>query len=268
MVPPVRLTSFLAGILLLSLAPVSARAESPAKALAARAPRSSADSLAKKRSASRRSAAEPKGAKRSRRAKAPVLSVLEHMDRVVKTTRYVHATHIDEAEGRFDFDCSAMAAWVLSRATPLAEQTVLKRNGVGRPVAANYHDVIAQSPVDHAAAGWQRIARIEDVRPGDVLAWRRPPSVQSTNTGHVAFVVGTPKRIAPGRNYFELRVADSSSVLHADDSRERPRRSGFGYGTMSFGIDPKTHRALSYGWTGGGTVWYPKTPIEFGRPVR
>lgn len=263
-----RLTSFLVGILLLSIAPASALAERTAKAPAAPLPRSSTAAHVTKRPASRRGAAEPKGAKRSQRAQPPVLKVLQHMDRVVKTTSYVHATHIDEAAGRFDFDCSAMAAWVLSRATPLAEQTVLTRNGVGRPVAANYHDVIAQSPEDHAAAGWQRIARIEDVRPGDVLAWRRPPSVQSTNTGHVAFVVGTPKRIAPGRNYFELRVADSSSVLHADDSRENPRRSGFGYGTMSFGVDPKTHRALSYGWVGGSTVWYPKTPIEFGRPIR
>ena len=192
---------------------------------------------------------------------------LEHLEHEVKTTRYVHATQIDEAEGRFDFDCSAMAAWVLSRAAPLAHKTVMTRNGVGRPVAANYHDVIALAPIDHASGGWQRISRIEDVRPGDVVAWRRPPSVQSTNTGHVAFVVGTPRRIAPGKNYFEVRVADSTSVAHGDDGRTK-QRSGFGYGTMSFGIDPETHRGLSYGWAGGATPWYPKTPIEFGRPVR
>ncbi len=216
----------------------------------------------------RRRAAEPRVAKSSRAPQSPVLSVLKHMDHVVKTTRYVHATQIDEAAGRFDFDCSAMAAWVLSRATPVAHQTVMEKNGVGRPVAANYHDVIARAPTDHAAGGWQRIPRIEDVRPGDVLAWRRPPSVLSTNTGHVAFVVGKPRRIAPGRNYFEVRVADSTSVLHLDDSREKPRHSGFGYGTMSFGVDPKTHQGLSYGWMGGATPWYPKTEIEFGRPVR
>lgn len=259
MVPAMRLTTLLSAMLLLAVAPTPAIAR-PSAALTTR-PHGA-------RPHSRRAAAEPRAAKRTQRAKSPVLSVLDHIEHVVKVTHYTHATQIEETKGRFDFDCSAMAAWVLSRATPVAHQTVMKRNGVGRPVAANYHDVIALAPVDHAAGGWQRIPRIDDVRPGDVLAWRRPASVLSTNTGHVAFVVGVPRRIAPGKNYFEVRVADSSSVLHADDSRSKPKRSGFGYGTMSFGVDPKTHEALSYGWIGGGTVWYPKTPVEFGRPVR
>ena len=111
--------------------------------------------------------------------------------------------------------------------------------------------------------------RIEDARPGDVLAWRRPRWIASRNTGHVAFVLAAPRRISPGGDYYEVRVADATSILHADDTRGGPQqRSGFGYGTLTFRVDPATHRGVAYGWFGRATPWYVPTPIAFGRPAR
>ena len=56
---------------------------------------------------------------------------------------------------------------------------MLRRNGRGRPVARDFHDVIAAAPVDRPRDGWLRLTRMQDLRPGDVIAWRRPPTVAS-----------------------------------------------------------------------------------------
>jgi hypothetical protein len=95
----------------------------------------------------------PRSLRATRPPESPVVQVIARIASRLRSTRYVHATHIVEAEGRFDFDCSAMAAWVLARATPHAHATVMTRNGRGRPVAANYHDVIAAAPHRTRAPG-------------------------------------------------------------------------------------------------------------------
>lgn len=197
-----------------------------------------------------------------------VVEVVHRVDASLRETRYTHVTRVVERDGRYDFDCSGMAAWVLARATPRAHATVMLRNGHGRPVAANYHDVIADAPSDHERGGWIRLTRVDALRPGDVIAWRRPPAVASTNTGHVAFVIAPPRRLdREGRRYM-VRVVDSTSIPHGDDTRPRTHRSGFGYGNLTLHLDDPRGEVIAYGWYGLATRVDFRTHIALGRAVR
>jgi cell wall-associated NlpC family hydrolase len=220
------------------------------------------------------SAARAQHAPRSVRAVAPaapaspVVAELRRVAANLRSTRYAHGTRIDERAGRYDFDCSAMATFVLARSAPRANAAVMRRNGRGRPVARDFHDVIAASPADRPREGWLRLARAQDLRPGDVIAWRRPPSVASRNTGHVAFVIGAPRRIdREGRRYL-VRVADSTSIPHGDDTRPRAHRSGFGYGNLTLFVETPGADPTAYGWYGLDTRIDFRTHIALGRPVR
>lgn len=201
-------------------------------------------------------------------APTPVLDVLHRIEGRLRATRYTHVTHVDEAAGRYDFDCSGMAAWVLARAAPHAHAAVMTFNGRGRPVASDYHDVIAAAPVDRARAGWLRIDHARELRPGDVIAWRRPPAVASRNTGHVLFVAGAPRQIDREGRRFLVRVADATSIPHGDDTRPRQHQSGFGYGTILLNLDDPRGEVTAYGWYGLATRIDFRTHLALGRPVR
>jgi hypothetical protein len=71
----------------------------------------------------------------------------------------------------------------------------MPRNGRGRPVASDYFDVIAQAPTASGNAGWLRVAHACDLKPGDLIAWRRPQAIVSSNTGHVLFVAAAPQQV-------------------------------------------------------------------------
>jgi CHAP domain len=193
-----------------------------------------------------------------------VLAELLRITRNLRTTSYDHSTHINERIGRYDWDCSAMAAFVLRRTAPRAMQTV----STGRAVASDFYRVIARSPVGRFREGWQRIARISDALPGDVLAWQRPRWFPSTNTGHVAFVVGVPSEHALGQL---VRIVDSTRIAHQNDTRETQNgQSGFGQGTLLVTTDPVTGEGTGYGWIGGITPpdWVIPTPVVIGRVAR
>ncbi|MDO9016707.1 MAG: hypothetical protein Q7V43_07335 [Myxococcales bacterium] len=199
---------------------------------------------------------------------SPVATEIERIRRNVRSTRYEHATRVDERAGRYDFDCSAMASLVLSHAAPRAHAAVLRRNGRGRPVARDFHDVIAASPVDRPRDGWLRLARVQDLRPGDVIAWRRPPTVASRNTGHVAFVQEAPRRLDRDGRRWLVRIADATSIPHGDDTRPRQHQSGFGYGTLTLFVETPGGDPTAYGWYGLNTRIDFRTHIALGRAVR
>jgi hypothetical protein len=162
------------------------------------------------------------------RSESAVSAVIGRIDRSLRTTRYVHSTHVDEAAGRFDFDCSGMATWVLARSAPAAHDAVMRRNGRRRPVASDYYDVIAQTPTSNAHDGWLRVAHVRDLKPGDLIAWRRPQAIVSSNTGHVLFVVAVPQQVDGEGRRFLVRVADATSIPHAMTLARDDTRAGSG----------------------------------------
>jgi hypothetical protein len=187
---------------------------------------------------------------------------LSSIEADTRSGRYAHRTDVDPSSGHYHWDCSGMVGWMLRRHAPAAFASLHRE----RPVAADYARVIAAASTD-ASRGFRRIASIEDVRAGDVFAWRAPEALRSAgSTGHVGFVLGTPRRVVSGGSVWSVPIADSTTLPHELDSRlaRLDRDGGLGTGVMTFAADPGgtiTH----YGWMGVLSPVYIETTVVFGR---
>lgn len=193
-------------------------------------------------------------------AASRVLSVLADVRTNLRDTRYQHNTVVNERLGRYRWDCSGMADWVLEKARLRRARTALQRS---RPVARTFFEVIRRAPTGRAAQGWERLPRIQDARPGDVFAWLRPPDWPRRNTGHVGFVLAAPRRVNAWPGAYVVRIADATSVPHQDDTRTWPGNGGYGEGTILWMTD--AGRAFGYGWHGIHSRGYVETEALFGR---
>ena len=206
--------------------------------------------------------AEADRAEPATRAARKVMRRLEKLDREVQTTRYQHRTVIRRSEGHYAWDCSAMVTWILKRTAPTALAAIDK----DRPVAVSYVRIIKKAPTRRSREGWRRVPHIDDVRPGDVFAWKRPPGFPSKNTGHVGFVLDVPKPLPHNPSAYKVRIADASSYRHEDDSRAPGGEGGYGTGTILFLTDGHG-QGIAYGWYGNETRLI-ETPIYFGRVTK
>jgi hypothetical protein len=194
------------------------------------------------------------------KAGARVLAVVDAIRDSLVDTSYQAATKVDVETGSYKWDCSGMTTWILRRAAPVAWKSLHS----SRPVARDFAAAIERSPATRAKAGWQRIAKIADVMPGDVFAWRRPRGMPSKNTGHVGIVLGKPLPVPEIPNAWAVRIADSTRGYHQDDVRATDDDGGFGIGTLVFLTDD-TGRATHYGWSGTQSEFYIVTNVVFGR---
>jgi hypothetical protein len=194
---------------------------------------------------------------------------LDEIDRTLRSARYRHDTVVNVRQGRYEFDCSGMIAWVLSRAAPVAHRATLRATSGSRPLAADYaRHFLSLRDNGRRRDGWLRVGRVQDARPGDVLAWIKPRIVASRNTGHIGFVVQAPVRSQTIANGWLVRIADSSSYQHQDDSREGTNRTGFGRGTLLIVENPDTGAPAAFGWFGENSAWVLQTAIAIARPMR
>lgn len=194
------------------------------------------------------------------RASEKLLELLETIEDTRTDTLYSHRTKVRRKQGIYHFDCSGMVNWMLERVSPKAYETLDRE----RPVAASYVRVIQKAPTTRSRGGWQRIANIEDVEPGDVFAWRRPPDwPKGGNTGHVGVVIAKPAAISHLANAYVVRVVDSTRWQHEDDTRGEDE-TGFGMGTLLFVTDGDGH-PIGYGWFGSQSGGYYETDVVFGR---
>jgi hypothetical protein len=194
-------------------------------------------------------------------AAARVLEVLARVRARQRVHAYEHVTRVRERDGVYLWDCSGMVAWVLARAAPRA----LASLGAGRPLARDIHRAIARAPA-HARGrgGWQRVPHLEDVRPGDVFAWLRPPDWPPRNTGHSGFVLAPPEPIPGWSGAYALRIGDATSVAHQDDTRAGDPDGGYGEGTIVFLTDG-AGRGVAYAWHGTLSRAAVRTDVVFGR---
>ncbi len=197
------------------------------------------------------------------RAAGRVVEVLAKIEAGLRTTRYQHSTKVRVREGLYAWDCSGMAAWVLEHAAPKALAAV----GGDRPVARDFYRAIERAPLDKPKRGWQRLGGVVDARPGDVFAWLRPPDLPKNITGHVGFVIETPRPVAGLDGAYLVRIADATGLPHGDDSRGAGGEGGFGSGALLFLTDERgvsTH----YGWFGLASRGFIATEVLFGRVSR
>lgn len=193
-------------------------------------------------------------------ASKELLELVEHIDATRTDTLYSHSTRVRRKDGIYHFDCSGMINWMLARVAPKALETLDRE----RPVAASYVRVIQKAPTSKSRGGWQQIANIEDVQPGDVFAWRRPKDwPKGGNSGHVGVVLARPAAVPHLKNAYVVRIADSTRWRHQDDTRSEDQ-TGFGMGTILFMTDGNGH-PIGYAWFGSESSGYYETDVVFGR---
>jgi cell wall-associated NlpC family hydrolase len=196
-------------------------------------------------------------------------TLLAEIDRelaAVKSTTYSHRLLIDEGAGRFEYDCSGFVGYALRRVRAGALEPI-PHPGKRRPLAAHFQAYFALLGEGGGAVPgggrWERVARVAEIAPGDVIAWKKPASSRSRNTGHVLVARGAA-RPDPGRpGTLLVDVADSTAIAHGvEDARRLHKTSGLGTGTIGLVVDA-SGEARAYRWSPGGP---PKeTAIAIGR---
>ena len=150
----------------------------------------------------------------------------------IKLTEYRHKTDIDEKKGAYYCDCSGFLGYVLNR-TVAKEGKGPFGDGKIRPLAMHYELVFAAAPDKvEKGARWQRVVRVVDARPGDVLAWRHDKP-KPGNTGHVVIVDKTP--VVEDDGLARVEIIDSTTLPSSDLAGKG--KSGIGRRTMWLTVD-------------------------------
>jgi hypothetical protein len=120
-------------------------------------------------------------------------------------------------------------------------------------------------PVDGSRGRWQRVGRVEDLRPGDVVAWLKPADSRSKNTGHTVIVHG-PVVSDPGRpGAFLVPIADSTARPHVPgDARATAHETGLGLGEIVLVADA-AGAPVGFRWSRGQKSREKSTTIALGR---
>jgi hypothetical protein len=180
----------------------------------------------------------------------------------IKSTEYKHTTAIDEQKGAYYCDCSGFVGYVLNRTVSKVDGKGPFHDGRKRPTAMEYEKFFAaaSAKVD-GSTQWQRVERLADARPGDVIAWRHEVP-KPGNTGHVVIVNERP--VLEGDGLVRVGVIDSTTLPSADITAEKGK-SGIGRRTMWFTIDGD---GRATGYIRGSRTAKPKNEsISIGRAL-
>lgn len=172
----------------------------------------------------------------------------------VRHTRYSAVPVVDPSTGTYDLDSAGFLAYLLRSVAPEHYARILRDPRRSRLRGFDVFDYLVSLVYDatngwrrtydldgatvyESSPGWKRVARLADVRRGDVLAWEVPTSRGGTDPGYVAIVAGRARPAGQGR--LALRVFDASSTPHFDDSRihEGSFGAGVGAGFIGFRLD-------------------------------
>jgi hypothetical protein len=177
----------------------------------------------------------------------------------MRTSHYEHHTHVDEATGLYDYDCSGFVGYALSHVAPAALHAIATTTRRPRPLAKHFEAAFVAAP-----APWHSIARVDEIQPGDIIAWLEPPDLASRNTGHVMIVARAP-RAGTRTNELVIGVIDSSHSWHGHgDTRHADRRNGLGRGDIVIVVDD-AGRAIAYRWSNSKHSVVHPTSIAIGR---
>jgi hypothetical protein len=164
----------------------------------------------------------------------------------MKSTDYVHPPYtVDEAAGVYRFDCLGFVDHVLMNSDPAGYKLIGKGLNPSIESYATYFNKLDTTTPDEA--GWTKVARPIDLKPGDVCLWLTPNTL---DTGHMWIIAGEPS-VNPKRDTEVLvRIFDSSKA-HSDDSRTGSAYSlGLGSGILGMMVDRQGSPVGLY-WDGG-----------------
>jgi len=164
---------------------------------------------------------------------------------MVRSTHYTHRTNVDESLGRFDYDCSGFVSYAMARVAPAAYEAV-HSFAAHRPLARDYVAWIL-SLSGASRASWAPIPTVQSLRAGDVVAWLKPASVVSRNTGHVMIVMGSPR--SRSASEWVVPIIDSSAMAHGSgDARKAAHETGLGRATVVLVVDA-SGSPVAYRWS-------------------
>src|SRR4051812_808643 len=170
-------------------------------------------------------------------ANAPGRAIQAEAERIlgrIQLTEYRHETAIDENKGEYYCDCSGFVGYVLNRTVAKDDPAGPLGNKKHRPLAMDYENAFEAAPEKVAGeARWQKVGRVADARPGDVIAWRHEVP-KPGNTGHVVIVDSVP--VVEKDGLVSVVVIDSTTLSWTDESGAK-RGSGVGRRTMWFKVD-------------------------------
>ncbi len=173
-----------------------------------------------------------------------------------------------------DTDCSGFVSYLLSEFPQQYEAIRSLQPDRKYPQAKIYMQFFNELKLDKPTSGWLKIGQIEDLRRGDLIAWKKPQPQdgvkKKSNTGHVAIVIDKQGTIQETEingktyRYQSINVIDSSSVKHFQPEllpplSSMPHRDGIGKGVVRIILD-QSNRPIGY-WE--GTYWY-----EGGKEIR
>jgi hypothetical protein len=200
--------------------------------------------------------ATPAQAVAEARAEPRLLAEVEHEYRTMTVTRYQHHTQVDATAGRYFYDCVGFVAHALRESDPTAIATVRRLFAITpNRVPAPARFVAVFTATGPEPAGWQRVTRLADARPGDVLAWSYDHPARSN--GHAAVLASTPR--PGGRDSYLVDVWDSTATPHGPhDTRianpvnlpaANGQASGLGRGTIRVDVDHRSGSVRAVHWT-------------------
>ncbi len=112
---------------------------------------------------------------------------------------------------------------------------------------------------------FRQIKHGADIRPGDVLSFSLPERTEIT--GHAMMAVGKPEPIQNAKGQvigYNLRIIDSTSRAHGDDTDHGNGKSGAGMGTITVGVD-KNDKVISLSWGKNFEMYDYKHEVTVGR---
>jgi hypothetical protein len=183
------------------------------------------------------------------------------------TSYYDHTTYMNESTGTRRTDCSGFLGYGLNRVMPDAYAKVPHPNTF-KPLADDWYDYLSTRYTSKTASPgstprWRRITKAANLQPGDVIAWIKPASVVSENTGHVMVVNSYARTGRSDRNEIIVDIIDSTEAPHANDSRGSSH-TGPGTGRLGIKVDSNGY-PVAYYWSGGVSTTAVYTKIAFGR---
>jgi hypothetical protein len=154
-------------------------------------------------------------------------------------TKYQAKTVVDHQKGIFKGNCSGLIGYVLRENFPEAYLSIRGSRAPwrARPLAVTYYETfVSVGEKGHSKPAWQRIRKMMDVKPGDIIAWRKLSLTEGLATGHICVIASKPILEADGR--VRVRLIDSTSGRHFKDTR-KPGTNGVGAGEMWFAVNEK-----------------------------
>jgi hypothetical protein len=179
----------------------------------------------------------------------------------IHESHYEHKTHVVQAAGIYDMDCSGFVDFLLKRVAPEQYGGLPVEPGHTRPRAAMYFKLFKDLPT-HRVKGWRTVERLSEAKRGDIIAWALTASTQEPgDTGHVVIVSAPP--IGTSMGEYKVAVYDSSGIRHDDDSRPKAT-TGIGKGVITFKVDD---RGIPVGFQFSSKAYFHFEPIAIGRLI-